>query len=298
MILSIIIPSFNTKKLLQNCLQSIFGQTKQIRFEVMVVDNASTDGSISMVKQKFPQVKLITNSQNLGFAQANNQGIKKAQGKYILFLNSDTVVLDQAIEKTLTFIKEQQQVDILGCQLLNQDKSIQPSAGFFPYLSRVFNWMFFVDELPFLKKIIKPYQQSRLSFYQKDQQPDGVTGAFMLIKKQVFDQVKGFDGKFFMYSEEVDFCYQAFKAGFKTWFYSDAQVIHLKGRSSTEGFKTAVLGEYQGIKKFYQKNYPQWQLPILRLYLKIGALLRILIFGILKGDNEKKEIYEKAFQMA
>lgn len=305
MMLSIIIPNFNTKKLLQNCLQSIFGQTKQIKFEVMVVDNASTDGSVKEVKNlklkiknRNAELKVIINSHNLGYARANNQGIKQAKGEYILFLNSDTVVLGQAIEKALDFLKQRQDIDILGCQLLNKDKSIQPSAGFFPHLLRVFNWMFFIDELPFLKKIMKPYQQSQLSFYQKDQQPDWVTGAFMLIKRRVFDQVKGFDEKFFMYNEEVDFCFRAKKKGFKIWFYSGAQIIHLKGKSSAEGTRVAILGEYQGIKKFYQKNYPQWQLPILRLCLKIGALLRIFIFGILKKDLDKKEIYAQAFQMA
>lgn len=295
--LSIIIPSFNTKKLLQNCLQSIFEQTKGIDFEVIVIDNASTDSSITMVKQKFPQVRLITNSKNLGYAQANNQGVKIAKGKYILFLNSDTIILDQAIEKSLEFIKQKKDIDILGCQLLNQDQTIQPSAGFFPHLARVFNWMVFVDELPLIKSLTKPYQQSNPGFYQKTQLIDWVTGAFLLVKKQVVKHLKGFDAKFFMYSEEVDFCYQAFKAGLKTWFYSDAQVTHLKGKSSAEGFSAAILGEYQGIKKFYQKNYPDWQLPILRLWLKIGALLRILIFGILKKDSKRK-VYEKAFKMA
>jgi len=101
-----------------------------------------------------------------------------------------------------------------------------------------------------------------------------------------------------MYSEEVELCYRARKKGFKTFFYSGAKVIHLKGKSSRDGFEKAVLGEYQGLKKFFQKHKPVWEMGFLRILLKLGAVLRMLIFGILMGDKEKKEIYEKAFKLA
>lgn len=296
--LSIIIPSFNTKELLYNCLKSIFSQTKKIKLEVIVVDNASTDDSVEMIKKKFPQIKLIINQKNLGYAKANNQAIKAAKGKYILFLNSDTLILNQAIEKSLNFMQKRKDVDILGCQLLNKDKSIQASGGFFPKLRQIFYMMFFIDDLPLINKLIKPYQQTRLDFYQKTRQLDWATGAFLLVKKEVIDKVSGFDERFFMYSEEVDFCFRAKKAGFKTWFYPQAKIIHLKGKSSEDGFEKAVLGEYQGLKEFYKKHKPGWEMPILVGLLKIGALLRMIIFGILKKDKNKRKTYEKAFNLA
>lgn len=297
MILSIIIPNFNTKRLLHECLKSIYLQTKKIKFEVIVVDNASSDGSPQMIKKNFPQVKLIVNSKNLGYAKANNQGIKIAKGKYILFLNSDTIILDKAIEKCLKFMQKRKDIDILGCQLLNEDKSLQPSGGFFPQLRQIFYMMVFIDDLPFINRLLKPYQQRRIDFYQKVRQLDWATGAFLLVKREVINKIGGFDPTFFMYSEEVDFCFRAKKAGFNIWFYPKAKVIHLKGKSSACGFEKAVLGEYQGLKKFYKKHKPGWEMPILIVLLKIGAMLRVIIFGILKGDKNKKKIYEKAYKL-
>jgi GT2 family glycosyltransferase len=296
--LSIIIPSFNTQKLLKDCLISIYQQTKNLSLEIIVVDNASKDKSINMVKNEFPKVKLIENKQNMGFAKANNQGIGQANGKYVLFLNSDTVILDNAISKSINFIEQQKNVDILGSKLLNKDKTLQPSAGFFPKLRRLFYMMFFIDDLPFINRFIKSYQMKNRSFYQKTQELDWVTGAFMLIKRKVLDKISGFDEDFFMYAEEIDLCFRAKKAGFKVWYYKDATTIHLKSKSSKKGFEASILGEYKGLKRFYKKHRPKWELPTLRLLLKIGAFLRILIFGILKVDKNKKEVYEKAFKMA
>jgi GT2 family glycosyltransferase len=301
--LSIIIPSCNTKKLLQDCLVSVFKQTKNISFEVMVIDNASKyniKNQISKIKNTYQKsnIILIQNKQNLGYAKANNQALRQAQGDYILFLNSDTVILNKAIENSLSFMEKERKVDILGCQLLNKNKTIQPSGGFFPQLSQIFYWMFFIDELPLLKRVIKPYQQSQKKFYKKTRELDWATGAFLLVKKRVVKKIKGFDERFFMYGEEVDFCYRAKRLGFKTWFYPEAKIIHLKSQSPGGGFEKSVLGEYQGVKKFYQKHQPPWQLPLLRLWLKIGALSRIFIFGILKGNKKKRKIYEKAFHLA
>lgn len=295
--LSIIIPSFNTKELLYNCLKSIFNQTKEINFEVIVVDNASTDGSTDMVKKQFSQVKVIINNKNEGYAKANNIGIKAARGDNILFLNSDTVILDKAIEKSLCYLINNPKIDILGCKLLNSDKTIQPSGGYFPKLRQIFYMMFFIDDLPIFNKIIKPYQQSNLGFYKNFQMLDWVTGAFMMIKKKVIDKIRGFDENFFMYSEEVDLCFRAKKAGFKVAFFPDAKVIHIKGSGLEAGFEKAVLGEFLGLIKFFNKHKPTWEIPILKTLLKIGAILRMVFFGILKGDKIKQKIYEKAFKL-
>ncbi|MFC1711444.1 glycosyltransferase family 2 protein [Patescibacteria group bacterium] len=294
--LSIIIPSFNTKELLKACLRSIYKETQGISFEIIVVDNASNDSTVNMLKTSFPEVKLIVNQQNLGFAKANNQGLKKALGKNILLLNSDTIILDKAINKCLRFMESKENIDILGCKLLNKDKTTQPSGGYFPKLRQIFYMMFFIDDLPVLNNFLKAYQVTNKKFYQKTQQLDWVTGAFILLKKQVLDKLNGFDEKFFMYAEEVDLCFRAKKAGYKVWFFNDAKIIHLKGKSSKKGFEKSVLGEFKGLKKFYKKHKPKWELPVLRLLLKIGACLRMLIFGILRS-NYKRRVYEKAFKV-
>jgi len=295
--LSIIIVNFNTRQLLFNCLKSIFTETKNISYEVIIVDNGSTDDSLSFVKKHFPQVKIITNKKNLGFAKASNQGVTIAKGKYLLFLNSDTLILNKAIEKSLKFIIKNPQINILGCRLLNKDRSIQPSIGFFPQLKQLFLMMFFLDDIPFINRLMKPYQQSRIDFYCKTQEVDWVTGAFLLLSKKVINKIGGFDEDFFMYNEEVDFCYRAKKEGFKVWFYHEPEIIHLKGKSSQEGFKTAVLGEYQGLEKFYKKYQSSLANQQLRFLLKFGALLRIVVFGILKQDKYKQKTYEEAFKL-
>lgn len=295
--LSIIIPSFNTEKLTLACLESIFKETKKTRFEVIVVDNASLDKTVKKIKEKFPQVKTVENKENQGYAKANNEGIKIAQGEYILFLNSDTLILDKAIEKSLDFMKSRAGVDILGCQLKNADGTIQSSGGYFPKLRRVFYQMFFIDDLPIINTLLKSYQENRRGFYKKTRSLDWVTGAFIMFKKNVLSEIKGFDESFFMYSEEVDLCFRAKKIGFKIWFYPQAKVIHYKGGNDPQGFERAVLGEYQGLIKFYQKLRPLWELPILKVLLKIGALTRIVLFGILEKDQNRRKVYEKAFKV-
>jgi len=297
--LSIIIPSYNTKKLIINCLSSVFKQDKEkVNFEVIIVDNASTDDSVKAIKKNFPQVKVIVNQENLGYARANNQALKQAKGRYILFLNSDTLILDKAIKKSLDFMTNNPQIDILGCQLLNKDRTIQPSGGFFPHLKQVFYMMFFLDDLPLINNLLVVYQQTNINFWKKKQFLDWVTGAFLMVKKEVAVKIKGFDESFFMYGEEVDFCYRAKKKGFQVCFWPQAKVVHLKGKSSKNGFQRAVLGEYQGLQKFYQKHKPKWMLPVLIILLKIGAVLRVILFGILKRDRNKAKIYEKAFKLA
>ena len=296
--LSIIIPSFNTKKLLYNCLKSIFSQTKKIKFEVIVVDNASVDGSVQMIKKEFPQVKLIRNKKNLGYAKANNQGINLAKGKYILLLNSDTKIINEAIEKMVDWLELHPKIGIAGCQLLNSDGSIQPSAGFLPRLSKIFSWALFLDDLPLIWRIIKPYQVSKKIFYQNSHLNLGwVTGAFLIIKRRVIEKVGLVDERFFMYAEDVDWCYMAKEKGWQIGFNSEAQIVHYKGKSSKSGFKAAVLGEYKGLLAFFTKHKPSWEMPILKVLLKIGALLRFTIFGVIMNNKTKRRVYEKAFKV-
>lgn len=293
---SIIIPSYNTRKLLDNCISSIIKETK-IKYEIIVVDNGSTDGSQRMVAVKYPKIKIINKQKNIGFAGAVNLGFKIAQSDRILLLNSDTIINDRAIDKTIAYQNSNQEADIVGCQLLNQDKTIQPSGGFLPNLGQIFGWMLLADELPIIKDFIRPYQQSNRIFYKTTQPLGWMTGAFMLIKRNVWDVIGLFDEHFFMYGEEVEWCWRANKANFKVWYFSGANIVHLKSKSSSKGLETAILGEFQGIKKLYAKQMPAL-LMLLRLFLKIGAMLRVMIFGILLNNREKRLIYEKAYKLA
>ncbi|MEJ2441351.1 MAG: glycosyltransferase family 2 protein [Patescibacteria group bacterium] len=302
--LSIIIISFNTKKILKDCIESVVKFTKNLDYEIIIVDNDSKDGSpelASKLAKKYP-IRLIRNKENVGFGPANNQGIKSAKGRYILFLNSDTFIKKNIFRGMITWLDENPKAGVVTCALRNLDGSLQGTGGYFPNLFKVFAWMFFLEDIPFLDKIIKPFHPMHPhsfykgeSFFKKPHQRDWVTGAFLLTRKEILDDVGVFDEDYFMYTEEVDLCWRIKKKGWQVWFLPKWDITHLGGASSTKEFP--ILSEFKGVKTFYKKNKPEWQMPIARLFLKGGAFLRILFFGLLKG-KEAAVVYAKAFKEA
>ncbi|KKR32300.1 MAG: Glycosyltransferase/rhamnosyltransferase [Candidatus Gottesmanbacteria bacterium GW2011_GWC2_39_8] len=294
--LSVIIVSFNTKTLLSNCLSSLVKYYDPSFFEVIVVDNNSTDGSPEMVVRDFPQFKLIKNNENKGYAKANNTGIYKAKGKFILLLNSDTEFTDGNLSKSVRFMEDHPKTGALGVKLINADGSLQYSAGYFPVLVRVFFWMFFLDDIPFVSKFFKSYHQENPEFYSKIQNTDWVTGAFFLFNRDIITKSGLIDEKIFMYGEEVEWCYRIKKSGYKVCYYPEVKVMHLKGASGV-GITSGLKEEYKSLLFFYKKHMPVWKIPILIFLLKIGAMLRIFLFGIIYPDPRKKKIYEEAFRL-
>lgn len=282
--LSIIVVNFNTKKLLQDCLESIFQQTRGIKFEVIVVDNASKDGSAAMVKKAFPQAVLIQNKQNRGFAQANNQGIRKAKGEYLLLLNSDTKVINNALKKLVDFARTKPDLGVVGPRLLNRDGSHQPSTAPFLTLPVALVWLVTGDRLIY-------------SSPQKTRQADWVMGSALMVKNQALKKAGLLDEKFFMYVEEVEWCYRIKKAGWQVWFYPGAKIFHLVRGSSPEGKQRAVLGIYQNLLYFYRKHFAPWQLTVLKFFLRTKAKGAWLV-GLLTENNYLKQTYAKAFKLA
>lgn len=294
--LSVIIVNWNTKKLLEDCLSSIYKLTKDVKFEIITVDNASSDDSTDMIEKKFPKVILIKNKENLGFAKANNIGIKQAKGKYILLLNSDTYLIENSLAKLTEYANCQENLGALAPQLLNTDKSNQQSVGFFPNLPQIFFWMTFIDDLPFGQNL-KPYHVDHDSFYKKNQNVDWITGAALLIPKNVISKAGPLDEKIFMYGEDVEWCWRIKKAGFNIVYTPIIKIIHI-GRGSSGKISTkAFVGEFEGLKYFYKKHRSNISLQIMRILLKIGALARILIFGSL-GRKETARAYVEVFKVA
>jgi len=283
-VLSIIIVSFNTKKLLQNCLKSVFSQTKGIDFEVIVVDNASKDGSAAMVKKEFPRAKLIQNQRNLGFAKANNKGIKQAKGEWLLLLNSDTKIINNALAKLVNFAQKQPGLGIAGPRLLNVDHSPQLSTAPFYTLPITAISLFKGDRW---------LRQSP----EKIKKVDWVSGACFLIKKQVIQKIGFLDEKFFMYVEEMEYCYRAKKNGFLTFFYPGSEVLHFERGSSVDGKEKAILSIYKGLIFFYKKHFACWQVSVLKFLLQTKAGLAWLL-GFFTNNQYLKTTYAKAFKMA
>jgi GT2 family glycosyltransferase len=302
---SIIIVSFNTKKLTRETIESVVRNTKGINYEFLVIDNDSKDGSVEILRELTQKLSmtLIENHDNVGFGYANNQGMKKAKGRYLLLLNSDTKVESNVLGEMVGWMDKNPKVGISSCALRNADRTLQGTGGYFPSLFKVFAWMFFLEDIPFLSKIIKPYHPMHPNspfykgeeLFKKEDERDWLTGAYFLIRREAFKEVGFFDKDYFMYVEEVDYCFRAKEKGWQIRYLPQWDIIHYGGASGTGEF--ATLSEYKGIKIFYSKHYPSWQKPILILMLKLGALLRMILFGLTKGPGVAK-IYAKAFATA
>lgn len=305
-LLSIIIVSYNTADITLDCLKSIqkdkgltfdlnnIDNSDKIPSEIIVIDNNSTDDSVKALKNlitnKLFTIQLITNSNNAGFAQANNQGIKIARGNYLLLLNSDTLVLHSAISQSLNWLSTHPEAHLCSAQLLNKDLSIQGCGGYFPNLINTLAWSFGLDDLPFFNYFIKafhphpPQFYTREKFFLKDHPQDWVSGAFMLLRRSIVDKTQGFDEKYFMYGEEVEWCYRMHQSEpqSQVWYLVGPQIIHLGGASATDK-SHPLLREYQGVISFFKKHRPSWQLPLLKFFLKINAALRSLINPTYQG---------------
>ena len=291
--ISVIILSYNTKTLLKDCLSSLLAKTRSLEMEIIVVDNHSTDESTSMVRKYFPQVDLIVNSENYGFSKGNNVGLKKASGDYILLLNSDVIFTEDAIGKMLKAMDEDPKIGISSCQLVDTDCNIQPTGGFFPTIFRVFAWMFFLDDIPFLNRFFHSYHPQGF-WYKKERLQDWVTGAFFLMRKQVVEEIGFLDENIFMYAEEMEYCYRAKNRGWLVKYSPITSIIHLGGKSGTP--KGALLGEFKGVKYFFQKHRANWQYPLLIIFLKLGSLLGLILFAIIKPKSDLKGVYAEALR--
>ncbi len=285
--LSIIIINYKTKKITANCLETIKKSQDKLKKEVIVIDNGSEDGSVEYLKQKFPQYQVYSSGANIGFAQGNNFGVDRAKGEYVWLLNSDTLIKSNTISTLMECVKSNDS-QIASCQLLNSDGSIQPQGGYLPDLWRLALWMLFIDDLPLMKSLIKPYHQNLKSFFQADQHPGWLGGTALLIRRDIYERLNGLDKNIFMYGEDVEFCLRAKQHGIKVDYFNQPQLTHLGQGSGTS--RGAILGEYKGLKYIYQKHKQAWQYFALRLLLKVGALLRLIIF--------RNKIYAEAFRLA
>jgi len=237
---SIIIVNWNTKDILKDCLQSVYEQAGDVKFEVILIDNASTDGSVEMIRDEFPKVVVIQNSENRGFAAANNQAIAIARGRYALLLNSDTVVLNGAVAKTAAFSDAHPEAAVVGCRVLNPDRTLQRSCFMFPSL---LNMLLSSSYLYKLFPKSKFFGRQHLTWWEMDdeREVDIVMGCFMLVRMEVIEQIGVMDERFFMFGEETDWCYRFHKAGWKVLFTPIARIIHLHGASTKQRRPEMVL---------------------------------------------------------
>ena len=271
---SIIIVSWNTRQITCDCLRSIYGQSGINNYEVIVLDNASSDGSVQMIKHDFPDVFLIENKENRGFAAANNQGIAIAKGRYILLLNSDTVILDNAIGKTVSFAEAHPEAAVIGCRVLNPDKTLQPTCFMFP---SVLNLILSSTYLYKLFPRSRFFGREHMTWWDRsdEHEVDVVTGCFMLVRNEAIEQVGMMDERFFVYGEETDWCYRFKQAGWKVMFTPCAEIIHLGGQSSKKIATEMALQLRGSILQFINKHRPRWEYVLACFLMWLFCAVRI-----------------------
>jgi GT2 family glycosyltransferase len=291
--LIIAVLNYNTKELTQRCLKSVFENKPETDFEVWVVDNASTDDSLKIIKKNFPQINIIESDKNFGFAGGNNLVLKKIPANYYLLLNSDTEIKDRAVDKLLNFARDNE-YSISSCRLLDKEGKFQPNAGELPKFSPLIVWLSGLDDI-FRKFIYLPsYQERSEKFYQKDRSVGWVGGAAMLIEGNILKKLGYFDDKLFMYGEDVDFCFRASKEGLKVGWTKSAEIMHLGGGSLNQPKYFQWKGEFSSLIYIYKKYYGKFFAFILRLLMYFFIFIRIVSFSIL-GKLNYAQTYAKIF---
>lgn len=251
--LSGVIVNWNVRELLRACLNSTLSDMGDDA-ELVVVDNASHDGSVDMVRAEFPDVRLIANAVNVGFGAANNQALRESDSRYVLFLNPDTEVRPGAIRRLLAFIDQRPQVACVGPKLLNPDGSMQSSRRSFPSVATAFVESTVLQRrLGGLKALARFYGSGQPE--DEPRQVDWLVGACLLVRRAALDEVGAFDERFFMYSEEMDLCYRFNQAGYEVWYVPEAEVVHHEAASSSQDLFRRNVNFHESRYRFFRKHH-------------------------------------------
>jgi len=283
--LSIVIVSWNTAVILAQCLDSIYANAPDGDFEVWVVDNASTDDSVSMLKEKYGQVKLIENEDNPGFAGANNQAIERCAAAYVLLLNPDTLILDDALNIMLGWMKSHPEVGAVGPHILNPDLTLQTSTYPRPTLGREFWRLLKLDKL-------RPYGVYHMEEWSETEpRPvEALLGACILLRRDLIETIGLMDEDYFMYTEEIDYCFRISKAGWGVYWLPAAKIIHYGGQSTQQVATDMFLQLYKSKLRYFRKHYGRVSGLLYKIILLVATLFRLLLAPLaLFQSGEKRE---------
>jgi GT2 family glycosyltransferase len=279
--ISIIIVNWNSKDYLQKCIASILEWTSHVDFEIVVIDSASFDGADKMLKQCYPQVRFIQSDINLGFAKANNVAFRSSIGSHILFLNPDTQLIGPAIKILFDDMQILPKAGAVGCKLFNADKSIQTSCiqAFPTLLNQLLNSEFLRALFP------KSSFWGMSSLFSASNEPaevEMISGACLMVRRSLFEQVGGFSEDYFMYAEDLDLCYKIRNAGYLNYYIPSASVIHFGGGSTTKSpsdFSVVMMRE--SIWRFMKKNRGRIYGSAYRVSVTVSAISRLLLLTLL-----------------
>ena len=279
--LSIIIVNYNSRSLIGPCLDSIHKAISGIEAEVIVVDNNSTDGSKEYLPQKFPAVKYLFNDVNFGFAKACNQGFKISSGRYVLFLNPDTILKETCLTDCISFFEYHPGAGAVGIRMVNEKgEFLKESKRGLPTPATSFYKLFGLTTIFPSSKTFAKYYQGHLA--ETENSPvDVLSGAFMMIKREVFEQVKGFDESFFMYGEDIDLSLRITQAGFKNYYLGKISVTHLKGGSTT--YNQKYIRDFYGAMNLFVKKHYGHKPALYRSFLHAGIRVRKMLAMIARA---------------
>lgn len=272
--ISCILVNWNNADLLRSCLQSVYATIKRHNFTVIVVDNASTDNSRQVVTDEFPEVTLITNQRNMGFARAVNKGLQQAQGRYCVLLNTDAILTENALDRLIGFMDEQPDVGVCGGQLVYEDGRKQHSFDNFPSL---------LSELTnksLLRRLFPRMYPGKYQYYNEPLLVDSIIGACFVIRKSCIDRIGMLDEDYFFFLEETDLCFRMKQAGHEVMHVPDAQIVHLQGQSAKKVPVASRVEYYYSRYLFFRKNRSKLSFVILMLAIFIKCMVKSVIYGI------------------
>lgn len=277
--ISVIIVNYNVKELLEQCVKSVLEASEGLCIEIIIVDNNSFDGSVSYITEKFgkdDRIKLISSNVNLGFSKANNLAAKKACGKYLLFLNPDTVLREDTLRKTLEFYKSRDDIGAMTCKVMLPNGKLDLACRrSFPTPWIAFYRMIGLSKLFPKSKVFGRYNLTYLD-ENMTYEVDSIVGAFMFMKREIFEKVGGFDEDYFMYGEDIDLCYRIKKNGYKIYYYPETSIIHYKGESTKKSSLSYVSNFYGAMQIFARKNLNS-RFILLDILVRISILYRSLL---------------------
>jgi GT2 family glycosyltransferase len=289
--LSIIVVSYNTKTVTLRCLEAIFADLPRLSNEVIVVDNASTDGSADAIRQSYPSVRVVSNSQNIGFAAGNNLGMKNAVGRCFLLINSDAFVQPGAVKAMMDFLAANSDVALVGPRILNADGSLQRSCFRFPSPGRAWVENLWISAPFGPDSVLGDYRRWP---HDREQEVDWVIGACFMVRREVYQQIGGFDERFFMYAEETDWQLRMRQAGWKIGFTPLARVIHLGGASGAAEKPKINRHFFDSLDYYEVKHHGIVGLILLRAAMIIGSAPRMIGWSILFACSPTRRATAKA----
>lgn len=274
--ISIIIVNYNTKALTLDCLRSIYASETTYRYEVIVVDNASHDGTVEAIRAQFAGVRCIENEANVGFSKANNLGINVALGQYILLLNSDTVIEPSTLQVMGDYMEGRPEVGASGCKLVLADGTLDKACKRgFPTPSASFYYAFGLSKL---FPNVQRFNRYQLGYLDEDEEHeiDSLVGAFMLVRREAIEQVGLLDETFFMYGEDIDWCYRIKQAGWHIMYYPRTTVVHYKGASSRRKPFKIVYEFHRAMVVFHRKHYAKQYAGLVNSFVYLGIGVKFL----------------------